>query len=758
VKVMEMSKRGDVALEVIASTPPEPPADELPPQDLGDEGEVSLREYLDVVLANRWLIAAVTAAAVVLGGAYAFLATPIYRTDVLVQVEQKKGGFGLGELGEMFGEGSPAETEIEILRSRALVGGVVDELRLDLVAQPRRFPILGGAIARAHRDEGPREPVLGLASFGWGGERIALGRLEVPPHLVEEELTLVAGEGGTFAVEDDDGNALAQGKVGEAVTGGGLEVFVADLVARPGTEFLVARLPRDEVVEELQKDLRISEKGKKTSVLQLAVEGPDRAQIAAILDALSRKYLRQNVERKSAEAQKTLEFLDEQLPTLRTRLEAAEVELEKYRARDGSVDVTLATQAALERAVDVEKGLSELQVEYAALRQKFTESHPVLLAMRDKMGRLEAERARIDQRMKDLPEAELESARRLRDVKVANELYLTLLNRAQELKVMKEGTIGNVRILDAAILPAKPIAPRKAMVLLLALFLGAAGGIAIAFARRALDQGMEDPEAIERATGVGVHANIPRCEGHDEAERRAIKERRAVPVLAATDPGNMTVEALRSLRTSLQFALFEARNAIVTIGGPAPGVGKSFVTVNLAHLLGESGKRVVVVDADLRRGYLHRHLGLARSPGISDVLGGRVSLDEALRETASENVRFLATGTIPPNPAELLGSDRFQRLLADLATGFDVVLVDTPPILAVTDGALVARHAGVNLVVLKWGAHPLREIVAALRALGRGGVRVHGFVVNGVAVERGLGRGSAFHYQYRYATAEPDDD
>ncbi|WP_242354730.1 polysaccharide biosynthesis tyrosine autokinase [Anaeromyxobacter sp. SG64] len=751
-----MSKHGDVALEVVPRSAP--PPEELPAADVGDEDEVSLREYLDVIVANRWLIAAATAAAVLIGGAYALLATPVYRSDVLVQVEQKKGGFGFDDMSDMLGESSPAETEIEILRSRALVGAVVDELRLELVARPRRFPLVGGAFARTYRGEEPRGPVLGLGAFGWGGERIALGRLELSPALAAEELTLVAGEGGAYRVEGEDGRALAQGKVGEQVSGGGLEIFVADLLARPGTEFRISRRPRDEVVEGLQQDLRISEKGKKTGVLQLALEGPDRAGIAAILDSLSRKYLRQNVERKSAEAQKTLEFLDEQLPALRSKLEGAEVELERYRARDGAVDVTLATQAALQRVVEVEKGISELQVEYAALRQKFTESHPVLVAMRDKLSRLAEERARIDRRMKDLPEAELESARRLRDVKVANELYLTLLNRAQELKVVKEGTVGNVRILDAAILPAKPVAPRKAVVVLLALFLGAAAGVAIAFARRALDQGMEDPEAIERATGLGVHASIPRCEGHAEGERRAIKERRAVPVLAATDPANMTVEALRSLRTSLQFALFEARNPIVTIGGAAPGVGKSFVTVNLAHLLGESGKRVVVVDADLRRGYLHRHLGVPRAPGVSDVLGGQLSLDEALRETGSENVRFLSTGRIPPNPAELLGSERFQRLLAELAGRFDVVLVDTPPILAVTDAALIARHAGVNLLVLKWGAHPLREVVAALRGFGRAGARVHGIVLNSVSVERGLGRGSAYHYQYRYAAASSEDD
>jgi tyrosine-protein kinase Etk/Wzc len=287
------------------------------------------------------------------------------------------------------------------------------------------------------------------------------------------------------------------------------------------------------------------------------------------------------------------------------------------------------------------------------------------------------------------------------------------------------------------------------MVVALALLLGAGLGVAVAFARNALDHGVEDPEALERSFGVGVHASVPFSAAQIEGER-AGKRGTIIPVLSATTPDDLAVESLRSLRTSLQFALVEARNNVVAIGGPAPGVGKSFVSTNLAHLLGEAGKRVVVVDADLRRGHLHRYYGGERERGLSDVIGGQVALEEALRPAASANVQFVSTGSIPPNPAELLASERFQRVLADLSARFDLVILDLPPILAVTDAAVVGRLAGVNLLVLRAGRHPLREIAAALRALGRAGVRVHGFVLNGVQLDRGLGRKSHYHYQYKY--------
>lgn len=753
-------KRGDVALEVVQGTggapapvgPFPPGSGGLPPGDAAPD-EVSLREYVDVLVDGRWLVIAATAIALAVGGAYALLAAPVYRSDVLVQVEDKKsGGNLLGELSGMFGESSPAETEIEILRSRALIGSVVRSLALDVVARPKRFPLFGNAIARRHRGPEVAGAVVGLRSYGWGGERITVDRLVVPDDLVGEAFTVVAGEAGSYRLEDDDGELVADGQVGKAAgdPARGIEIFVSELHARPGLEFSVVRRNRDQTIADLQENIRISEKGKKTGILRLALDGRDARETAAILDALAIAYVRQNVDRRSAEAGKTLEFLESQLPVLRGQLDGAERELERYHSVKGSVDVTLEGKATIERAVEIERAASELEVEHAALRQRFTEGHPALAALSRKLQQLGVERRAVEARLKKLPESELESTRRKRDVAVANELYLVVLNKAQELKVVKEGEIGNVRVLDAAIVPLKPVAPRKAAVLALALLAGLGLGVVAAFGRRALEEGVEDPDAIERALGIGVHASVPHSSSQAQAEEDGRRDQHAAPLLAAADPKDLAIESLRSLRTSLQFALVEARSPIVAVGGPAPGVGKSFVSANLAHLLGETGKKVLVIDADLRRGRLHQHFGHERGRGLSDAIAGEVPVLEAIRATRSPNVSLLTTGTIPPNPAELLGSERFHRLLGDLSTRHDIVLVDTPPVLAVTDAALVARQAGVNLLVVRSGKHPMREIDAALRQLRRNGVAVHGIVMNGVRLERGLGRRNAYHYQYKY--------
>ncbi len=407
------------------------------------------------------------------------------------------------------------------------------------------------------------------------------------------------------------------------------------------------------------------------------------------------------------------------------------------------MDVTLETQAAVARSADVEKAIAEARLELGSMRQRFTDAHPVVAAARSRVARLEADRGAVEVRLQKLPEAELESARLLRDVKVANELYVGLLDKAQELRIVKSGMLANVRILDPAVPTDEPVSPRRGATLALALVLGLAGGIGAALGRRALDQGVEDPEQIERVTGIPVHAIIPLSERQREAGQGG-------KVLADHAPEDVAIESIRSLRTSLKFGLLDAPSNMVAVTGPAPGVGKSFVTCNLAHVFAEGGKRVLVVDGDLRRGRLHAILGGGRSPGLSEVLGGDSPWKDVIRKEVMPGVDFLAGGRRPPNPSVLFESERFARLVVELGTAYDLVLIDTPPILAVTDAALAAAHANVVLCVLRVGRHPMREVLMTQRRFAHGGVRIDGFVLNGVDLRRRGGAAGGYHYQYTY--------
>jgi tyrosine-protein kinase Etk/Wzc len=731
-------------------SPDQRPALRVTPPRVPEPEERGPLELFWTLFQARVLISAITVAFVLMGAAYFAIATPIYRSDVVVQVEdQTKSVAGLSELSSLLSD-KTADTEMEILRSRSLLGAVVDQLNLQIVTEPRRFRILG-LISRRYRGSQPAPALLGLASYAWGGERITVPRMDVPEDLLDAPFTLVAGDGGRYQLLGPDGRQVLAGEVGKAAAGGQgdrrVEIFVSDLVARPQTQFLVKKRRRLHVIEELQERLRIGERTKKTGVLVVALEGPDPVKAAAILDAVATTYVRQNVERKSAEAAKTLEFLETQLPTLKANLDAAETALKGYQVQKGTLDLSREAQSMLEQSVSIEKALSEAEMQRSDLRQRFTESHPALLSLTDKIEKLRASRAAINARMRDLPGTELDSARLTRDVKVAGELYNVLLNKAQELRVVKSGTIGNVRILDQASVPDAPVSPKSALVMLLSLVLGLTAGVAVAFTRKSLYAGVDDPEMVEHVTGVSVYATVPRS-SRQASLSRAGDKRGAQALLAAVDPADAAVEAMRSLRTGLQFALVEAKNNIIVVTGPTAEVGKSFVTVNLGHVMASAGRRVLVIDADLRRGRIHKLFGGQRHPGLSDVLSGTALLADAVHKSPLEALHWLPTGRIPPNPAELLGSERFERMLSELASRYDLVLIDTAPILPVTDAALIGRHAGTTLLVLRAGAHPVREILSAVKRLAQNGVRVQGAVFNDVS---GAGaRYSRYGYQYRY--------
>jgi tyrosine-protein kinase Etk/Wzc len=575
-------------------------------------------------------------------------------------------------------------------------------------------------------------------------------QLEVPARWSGRTLTLIAGAAGRYELLAPGGDPVATGEVGRRLEVGGVFLLVSELVAREGTRFDIASVPRADMVEGLQQQIQAAERGKKTGVIRIALQGEDPLRLAQIVDAIARTYVRQNVERKSAEAAKTLEFINSQLPQLKAGVENAEAALQEYRkTRGGGVDLTLETKSALDRAAEVEKLLTQLSMQRTEMQQRFMPGHPTVESVNRKFEALSAERAALDKQMRSLPETELHAARLTRDVKVASELYVLLLNRAQELQVFKSGTVGNVRILDVPQPPSRPVAPKAVRTLIASVMLGGALGVVLAFVRRMLDPGVDDPDAIEQATGFPVVAAIP----HSSAQRNGVAAKRKArgdpAIAAAQDPNDVAVESVRSLRTSVEVALSEARNNVVAIVGPSPGIGKSFVAMNLAHVAAAAGKRVLLVDADMRKGHLHDWFAIAaKTPGLSDLIRGTAAPKDVIRSTSCPDLFLIPAGTRPSNPSELLSSAAMQQVAESAMRDFDLVLFDTPPLLAVTDAALVGRLSGTTLLVLRAGKHAMAEITLVTRRLEQNAVMPWAIVLNDVMPK--LTGSSRYHYQYEY--------
>ncbi len=719
---------------------------------------VNLREFVDSVMESRWLVAGTTLAVLTFGIFIGWCMTPVYETDALVQVENEKSVLpGQDELFRLLAAGaSRGATEMEIISSRSVINRVVEEQLLDISAAPRYFPIIGAALARRHdATRGLAEPFLGMDKYASGGERIRVTRLEVPPELEGESLVLIAGTNPAYALIYED-KLLLNGEVGKpaAAKAGALpvEMFVSELEARPGTKFRVVKRPFDETVRSLQKALRITEKGRQTGILQLTLEGRDPDRVAAVINAIVNAYLRQNVERQSEEAQRMLEFLNEQLPRLKTEVDTSEAALKEYKARTGAaVDVSVKGQELLTRVTDVEKEITALELQRSELKQRFTEQHPLVATLNEKLGKLTRQRGELEEGLKRLPNTEWQSLRLVRDVTVANELYVLLLNRAQELKVAKAGTIGNVRALDTGTVPQKPARPNMLLVALGSLLGGLVAGVALVFARRALRRTLEDPAELEQQLGLAVYATVPHSAQQSTLGRTLKRRQRGngVKLLARDYPQDSAVESLRSLRTSLQFALSDSGNGVVAIHGATPMVGKSFVATNLAFLCADSGKRVLLIDGDMRKGHIHKALGLPRSPGLSEVLAGQCNLEQVTQVFEADRISIITTGVLPPNPAELLLGSRFSALVKLASERYDLVLIDSPPTLNLADSLPIGKVAGTNLIVLRGGVSTMGDVQVALQRMQQNRIRIHGAIFNDLSAIVARYRHGGY-YAYRY--------
>lgn len=727
-----------------------------------DEDEIDLRQLFRVLSEGRLIILGCIVGALILAIFYAWVAPREFQSGALVQVEMESSSSldrALGELeSALGGQETPVSAEIQLMKSRMVIGRVVDQLREFINAEPRYFPVFGAAWARGHEGEAPAGAFLGMRQFAWGGERIEVTNLEVGRELIGKELTLTAGEGGRFVVHGPDGALVAEdGQVGELLQVntefGPLVMFVQELRAEPGTDFVVTRRDRNKVISNLQEAVSVAERGSDSGILYVTAPGASPGQATMRVNRLVQAYQRQNVERRSQEAQQTLDFLNEQLPEVKQDLEAAEAELNRYRLAEGSADLTKETELVLERNVTLEQQRNELEQKRQEALRRFTDDHPVIQTIDAQLAKVREDMEALRSEVNRLPATQQELLRLNRDVEVNTELYTSLLNSAQELQITRAGTIGNVRIIDLGVDPDEPAKPRTALIAALALVLGGMLGVMAVFLKRALREGVEDPAEVEQQLGLPTYAAVP----FSEEERKLDRQRRrrakhsgeSVGLLVEESPQSITAEALRSLRTSLHFALLDAPNRVLAITGPSPGLGKSFLSINFAAVLADAGNKVAVIDADLRRGHIHDMVGMSRFPGLTDYIAGKATAADILRPVhRHSNLSLISTGTIAPNPAELLMNEAFGQLLDSLKESHAYVIVDTPPILAVTDAAIVGRHAGATLLVLKEGEHPMPMIADATNRLRQSGVTVRGTIFNQMG--RSAGRYGRGRYGYRY--------
>ncbi|MBH2977637.1 tyrosine-protein kinase Wzc [Serratia marcescens] len=705
-----------------------------------ENDEIDFGRLLGTLIDHKWLIVSITSLFSVIGIIYSLFATPIYQADATVQVEQNEGNMLVSNLSQMLPNSLPASsTEIELISSRMIVGKTVEDLHLDTVVTQKYFPIFGRGWARL---------------MGNKPGQVALSRLTVAEPLVESAIELEVIDDQNYIVTVDK-DKIFQGKVGRLENANGVSMLVSEISAKPGTVFNVKKLTTLAATVQLLDDLTVEDKGKDTGVLSLTLMGDDPVLIKRIIESISNNYLIQNVERKSEEAAKSLALLKEQLPQVRDSLNTAEDKLNSFRQANDSVDLSLEAKSVLDTIVGVEAQLNELTFKESEISKLYTKEHPAYRALLEKRATLQKEKDKLNQRVSKMPQTQQEILRLTRDVDAGKEIYMQLLNRQQELSITKASTVGNVRIIDTAVTQPKPVKPKKTLIVIIFTLLGGIASVAVVLLKSVLHRGIESPEQLEDQ-GINVYASIPLSEWQQKKDIETLMRgnkktnTRSKTLLAVGNPADLAIEAVRSLRTSLHFAMLEAKNNVLMVCGASPNIGKTFVSINLAAVIAQAGQRVLVIDADMRKGYSHSLLNTDWHNGLSDILSAQTTMANSVRKTEIENLDFIPRGQIPPNPSELLMGSRFNELIDWASKNYDIVMIDTPPILAVTDAAIIGHRAGTSLMIARFASNTVKEIEVSIRRFNQNGIDVKGVILNAVEKRASSYYGDYGYYQYEY--------
>lgn len=724
--------------------------------------ETPLTSHMDALFSNRWLIITITLIAFLGASLYVMMTPPVYQSDITVQVEEERPtgqkSSVLSDVSQMFDTKTETSGEMEVLRSRMVVGPAVDRFQLYINARPRYFPVIGEWLAKRHESL-PLPGVLPRGSFAWGGETIAVSQLDVPDDLLGKPFRVTNLGDGKYSFTDNVSKTTFEGVVGRsesfALPGGGvIAVHIDAMTGKPGTQYAATRISRLAAIEDVQSRLGIFERGRQSGVIGITLEGNDPAQTSAVLNQIGQEYVKQNVNRKSAQAEKSLKFLDQQLPILKSELDASETKYNALRNKRGTIDLSEEAKLILAQSVETQTKVMDLRQKRQELITRFSPTHPSIVSIDRQIASLTSDVDRIGNNIKQLPDLEQDVVRLVRDVRVNTELYTALLGNAQQLRLIKAGKVGTVRILDEAVQPEKPIRPKGAVIIGVATAIGLILAMLLAFIRNAMFGGLSEPDDVERYTGLPVLATIPYCDVQEKLWRRSRRKHASVPALLAQSQGNSPpIESLRAFRNVLQSSLRHSANNMVMFTGPVAGVGKSFLSANFAFIQGGVGKRVLLIDADFRKGQLNRYFGVPKDDGMFEVLSGTVPLAKIRKHSVSEGVDFISTGAVTFDPSELLASPVFGETLRALAKDYDMVVLDTAPVLSSPDAAAVGVHAASVMVVVRSGMNTVGEIRETAKRLIQAGAPVDGVVFNGLKLMPERFGFRSKYGSYRYSSA-----
>ncbi|WP_300315538.1 polysaccharide biosynthesis tyrosine autokinase [uncultured Psychrobacter sp.] len=686
-----------------------------------------------------------------IGVLYSRYETTTFRSDALIQIES--GSNGISALGAnvsdlVSSEAGPAQTEAELIKSRMVLTPVVNLLNLSIILNDPTVDAIDKIVTNhSYTQENLPESVLLATSNG----KAQISQFDVSEDYLDESFTLIRSATGFILSNDLD---TFQGQFDKTYrfksTKGIIDIIVNDLPTGDHPISITKRSLQN-TTDAINNALIVTEVGDKTGIIELTMTGSNQDQISRILRQIVLSYMDQNNSRGSEETTKTIKFIETQIPDLKQKLEDSETAFNAFRTRNGTINVDQEAQLLVAENARIDNQLSELRLKKADLTTYYTEEHPLVIQIDDQIAELQSRIQTIDSRVENLPELQREFLQLSEDVSINREIYLNLLKNYQQLKIAKAGQVGFARIIDLPINTYRAIAPKKSLIIMLATLTGLLLGIMTVLLKNMLRNVVKDPERLESKTGVPVIATVPRS---PLLTRIGKNNKSTNRLLAYTDNNSLSYEAIKSLRTSLMFGMpkegrLGQRAKVILITGESPGVGKSFISSNLSEVFAQLNKKVLIIDADMRLGELHKAFKMTQDDGLADYFqNGSHTLVDIIHPTSMDNVDFMPRGKQPHNPASLLSSDKFSTLMNELNAHYDYIIMDSPPVLAASDATILSQYADKVLMVTRYDKSIEGQLVYAIKQLNKSNVEVDGIVLNDV--KQGLMSKYSYSYSYAY--------
>ncbi|MBE0445161.1 polysaccharide biosynthesis tyrosine autokinase [Psychrobacter sp. FME5] len=719
-----------------------------------DDDEIDLMALLFAILRGWKIIVFFAVLGLIIGVLYSRYVNPTYKSDALIQVEEKSQGISaLGsDISELIGsEVSKAQTETELIRSRMILEPVVNLLHLRIQLSD---PNIGALykIKSSNIDTQINKPE-GVSLKTEDGE-VEVSQFNVSQNYLNQPFTLTRSATGFVLSNGFDD---FKGQLGKAHqfrgTDGQIHITVNDLPA-DGYAVNITKQSLQTTTDRVNSALSVVEKGKQTGIIQLSMTGNNQQQTSLILKRIVLSYIDQNQSRGSEETTKTIAFMETQIPTLKKKLEDSEAIFNDFRKKYGTIDVGKEAELLLGENSQIDVQLNELKLKKADLTTYYTDEHPLVVQINDQLAVLNARKQEIDNTIAGLPEIQREFLQLSADTTINREIYLTLLKNYEQLKIVKAGQIGFARVIDLPISTFRAIAPKKLQIMILAMLLGAMLGTMLVLLKNMLRNVVKDPERLEMKTGIPVIATIPRSALLTRLRKNKKSQNR---LLAHADNNSLSYEAIKSLRTNLMFGMTTVgkvgqRAKVILIAGESPGVGKSFISSNLTEVFSQLDKKVLIIDADMRLGELHKMFNMTQDNGLGDYLAQQIALTTVIHPTTLDNIDFIPRGQHPHNPSSLLSGDKFEQMMTELNEHYDYIVIDSPPILAASDAMIMSHYADKVLMVTRYDQSIEGQVAYAVKQMNKANVQVDGIILNDV--QQGLMSKYSYHYSYAYGNKQ----